>query len=72
MDDVTMEELADASVVDKGTSSPAHNWLREEALPTLTPSSLEQEPAGDEAGGSTDETAKSTDESAKSTNETGG
>ena len=51
MDDVTVEELAEASVVDKGTSSPAHNWLREEALPTLTPSSLEQEAAGDEAGG---------------------
>ena len=70
MDDVTVEELADASVVDKGTSSPAHNWLREEALPTLTPSSLEQEPG--EAGGSTDETTRSTNESAKSTDETGG
>ena len=67
MDDVTVEELAEALVVDKGTSSPAHNWLREEALPTLTPSSLEQE-----AGGSTDETTRSTNESAKSTDETGG
>ena len=49
MDDVMVEELAEASVVDKGTSSPAHSWLREEALPILT-SSLEQEPAGDRAG----------------------
>ena len=71
MDDVTVEELAEGPVVDKGTSSPAHSWLREEALPILT-SSLEQEPAGDRAGGSTDEITRSTNESAKSTDETGG
>ena len=55
MDEVTVEKLV-------GTSSPALSCLREEALPILT-SPLEQEPAGDRAGGSTDEITRSTDSS---------
>ena len=55
LDDVTVKELV-------GTSSLARSCLREEALPILT-LSLEREPAGDRAGGSTDETTRSTDES---------